>query len=260
MEKFDFIDYAVVDRVAEITMKRAPVNAINHDLIRDILDGYRKAREDDGVGAIILTSSFQNVFSAGMDLKMARTDSGLKLKEFLEVFYFDMHLAQYRFGKPTIAAVTGAAKAAGVTLAVSCDCIIASETAEFAYPEINVGVIPAMHFVHLPREIGRHRAFELLFTGDTISASEMFRMGVINRVVPPDRLMEEARILARKFAAKSPVIMKLARDSFMRANDIDYRRNIENVVETAAVIKETEDSREALDAFVEHRSPVYKGK
>jgi enoyl-CoA hydratase len=133
--------------------------------------------------------------------------------------------------------------------------IVASETASIAYPEIAVGVIPAMHFVHLPRQIGRHKAFELLFSGKAISAADAERHGLVNCVVPQAQVMAEARRLAQEFAAKSPLIMQLARDSFMRQNDFEYRRAIENVVETICNIIATEDAQEGLDAFNEKRPP-----
>jgi enoyl-CoA hydratase len=251
---FANLDYAVRDRVAEITMRRAPVNAINHALIEDINDAYRKAKADPGVRAVILTSAF-DVFSGGMDLAMIRGKRGLDLRRYLEKLYFEMHDLQYRMGKPTIAALPGPARAAGVTLAVSCDCLIASDTASLGYPEILVGVIPAMHFVHLPRQIGRHKAFELLFTGQPISATDACAMGLVNKVVPREQVMEEARALARDFAAKSPLVMQLARDSYMRANDFEYRRAIENAVETICNIIETDDAQEGLAAFNEKRKP-----
>ena len=252
---FTQLNYEVRDRVAEITMSRAPVNALNHALVEDINAAYRKAKADPGVRAVILTSAFDNVFSAGMDLAMIRGGTGMDLRRFLEKLYFEMHDLQYRLGKPTIAALTGPARAAGVTLAVSCDVIIAGETASLAYPEIDVGVIPAMHFVHLPRQIGRHKAFELLFSGRAITAAEAERRGLVNCVVPRDQVMTEARKLAQEFAAKSPVVMQLARDSFMRQNDFEYRRAIENVVETICNIIATDDAQEGLNAFNEKRPP-----
>jgi enoyl-CoA hydratase/carnithine racemase len=260
MSEFQFVDYNVVDRVAEITMNRPPVNAINYEMARNVIDAYYKARDDSGVGAVILTSALDNAFSAGLDLKMALTMTGRELRNFIEMFYYEMHEAQYRLGKPTIAAVNAAAKAAGVTWAVSCDMIIAGEDAQFGYPEINVGLIPAMHVVHLPRQIGRHNAAKMLFTGDSVSARDMWRLGMVNDIVPTDRVMTEARKLARSLSLKSPLAMKLIRDTFMRTNDLDYRRAMENVVETMCNLKDSEDSREALAAFVEHRDPVFKGK
>jgi enoyl-CoA hydratase/carnithine racemase len=190
-----------------------------------------------------------------MDLEMIRYGTGLDLRRYLEKLYFEMHDLQYRMGKPTIAALPGPARAAGVTLAVSCDVIVASETASIAYPEILVGVIPAMHFVHLPRQIGRHKAFELLFSGQPISAQEAYDRGLLNHLVPQGEVMTKARELAADFAAKSPLVMQLARDSFMRANDFEYRRAIENVVETICNIIELDDAKEGLNAFNEKRPP-----
>lgn len=254
------VKYEVRDRVAEITMNRAPVNAIDLDLARGVIDAYRRAREDDDVRAVILTSAMPKVFSAGVDLKIALEYDGQALRSFIEVFYYEMHEALYRLGKPVIAAVNGHARAAGVTWAVSCDIIVAAEEAEMGYPEIDVGLLPAMHLVHLPRQAGRHRAAELLFTGEAVPARTMMELGVVNHVVPRDRVMETARDLARRLAQKSPIAMKLLRDAFVRANDLDYRRAIEGVVETMCSLKDTEDSREALRAFVEKRAAVYRGR
>jgi enoyl-CoA hydratase/carnithine racemase len=249
------LDYVVSDRVAEITMRRAPVNAIDHALIDELLAAYAQAKADADVRAVILTSAFDKAFSAGMDLAMIKTGRGIDLRRFLEKLYFGMHDAQYRLGKPTIAALTGPARAAGVTLAVSCDMIVASTRASIGYPEIDVGLIPAMHFVHLPRQIGRHKAFELCFTGKPISAEEAERRGLVNYVVPPEEVLPKARALARDLASKSPAVMQLARDSFMRANDYEYRRSIESTVETICNIIELDDAKEGLAAFNEKRKP-----
>ena len=253
------VEYKVADGIAEIVMNRAPVNAINLQLAREVIDAYVRARHDAAVRAVILTSALPTVFSAGLDLKLASTFDGAALRAFIEVFYYEMHEALYRLGKPVIAAVNGHARAAGVTWAVSCDMIIAAEEAEMGYPEINVGLLPAMHLVHLPRVAGRHRAAQLLFTGDIVSAREMKELGVVNEVVPRAQVLPRARALAKRLAAKSPVAMKLLRDAFVRANDLDYRRAMESVVETMCSLKDTQDSKEALRAFVEKRAPRYGG-
>jgi enoyl-CoA hydratase/carnithine racemase len=256
----ELVRYEVRDGVAEITMDRAPVNAISLALARGVIDAYRRAREDDTARAVILTSALPTVFSAGLDLKIALEYDGQALRRFIEVFYYEMHEALYRLGKPVIAAVNGHARAAGVTWAVSCDMIVAAEEAEMGYPEIDVGLLPAMHLVHLPRVAGRHRAAELLFTGDIVPARTMQELGVVNHVVPREQVMDTARALARRLAAKSPVAMKLLRDAFVRANDLDYRRAMEGVVETMCSLKDTADSREALRAFVEKREPRFDGR
>lgn len=255
-----YVDYRVIEGVAEITMNRAPVNAIDHQLTREVIDAYHRARKDDTARAVILTSALPTVFSAGVDLKLALEFDGQALRSFIEVFYYEMHEALYRLGKPAIAAVNGHARAAGVTWAVSCDIIIAAEEAQMGYPEIDVGLLPAMHLVHLPKQAGRHRAAELLFTGDIVSAAELHALGVVNHVVPREQVMPTARALARRLAKKSPIAMKLLRDAFVRANDLDYRRSMESVVETMCGLKDSADSREALLAFVEKREPCYTGK
>ncbi len=254
------VDYRVIENVAEITMNRAPVNAIDHQLTREVIDAYHRARKDETARAVILTSALPTVFSAGVDLKLALEFDGQALRSFIEVFYYEMHEALYRLGKPVIAAVNGHARAAGVTWAVSCDMIVAAEEAQMGYPEIDVGLLPAMHLVHLPKQAGRHRAAELLFTGDIVSAAEMHRLGVVNHVVPRAEVMPTARALARRLAKKSPIAMKLLRDAFVRANDLDYRRSMESVVETMCGLKDSADSREALRAFVEKRPPAYTGR
>jgi enoyl-CoA hydratase/carnithine racemase len=256
----DFVEYRVIEGVAEIVMNRPPVNAINLQLAREVIDGYHRARHDEAARAVILASALDGVFSAGLDLKLAVGLDGRALRRFIEVFYYEMHEALYRLGKPIIAAVTGHAKAAGVTWAVSCDIIIAAEDAQMGYPEINVGLLPAMHLVHLPRQAGRHRAAELLFTGDSVSAAEMQRLGVVNAVVPRPEVLPRARELARRLAAKSPLAMRFLRDAFVRANDLDYRRAMEGVVETMCLLRDSADSQEALRAFVEKRPPVFTGR
>lgn len=254
---FETLEYDVTDRTAWITMSRAPVNAINDELASEINAAYRRAAEDDRVRSIVLTSAFDRAFSGGMDLKKMDGASGQDLREFLETLYFEMHRIQYTIDKPTIAALTGPARAAGVTLAVSCDVIVASETADIAYPEIDVGLIPAMHFVHLPRQIGRHRAFELLFSGESVSATEAEEMGLVNRVVPRNEVESAARDLATTFNQKPPTTMALGRQAFMRAQDHEYRRNIENVVETICNIMDRADAKEGIEAYVEGRDPEW---
>ena len=144
-----------------------------------------------------------------------------------------------------------------MTLSITSDVILAADDIDLGYPEINIGVIPAIHYVHLPQQIGRNRAFELLFGGQPIAATEAAALGIINHVVPRDQLLERAREMGELFAQKSPAIMALGRQSFMRANDLDYRRNVENQIETLCNVFETADSREALAAFLEKRAPKF---
>ena len=249
------LDYSVRDRVAVIAMNRAPVNAIDHPMIDAIHAAYRRAEADAGVRAIILTSALPGIFCGGMDLKMAASGSALDMRAFLMKFYIETMNIQYEMTKPTIVAVNGPARGAGMTLGITSDMIYAADDIDLGYPEIDVGVIPAIHYVHLPRQISRHKAFELLFSGKPIPAAEAASLGIINHAVPRAELMDRAFAMAQEFAAKSPVVMALGRRSFMRANDMDYRRNVENQIETLCNIFSTPDGLEGLRAFVEKRAP-----
>ena len=255
----EFIRYAVRDRVAEIMLDRPPVNAISLQLVDELLEALRAAQADPEVRAVILGSAHK-VFCAGLDLDLVRGRRGVEVKPFLERLYFALNDLQYRLGKPSIAAVDGAARAGGMTLAISCDMIVAGDKATFGYPEIDVGLIPALHFVQLPRLVGKHRAFGPLFLGEPFDAATAFRMGLLSEVAPAGTALDRARAIAQKLAAKSPIVMKLGRDAFMRAVDADYRRSVENAAETFAVVAGTEDCQEGLAAFAEKRPPRYTGR
>jgi enoyl-CoA hydratase/carnithine racemase len=251
------VDYAVADRIATIAMNRPPVNAIDHPMIDAIHARLREADADENVRAIIITSALPGMFCGGMDLRMVAAGDAMDLRRFVYKFYIDTMNIQYALSKPTIVAVNGPARGAGMTLSITSDVILAADDIDLGYPEINIGVIPAIHYVHLPQQIGRNRAFELLFGGQPIAATEAAALGIINHVVPRDQLLERAREMGELFAQKSPAIMALGRQSFMRANDLDYRRNVENQIETLCNVFETADSREALAAFLEKRAPKF---
>lgn len=253
------VRYTVSDEVAELMLDRPPVNALSMPLIDALLAALQKARDDDTVRAVIVGSAHK-VFCAGLDLDLVRGKPAIQTKAFLERLYFALNDLQYRMGKPTIAAIDGAARAGGMTIAISCDMIIAGDGSTFGYPEIDVGLIPALHFVQLPRLVGKHQAFAPLFLGEPFDAATAFRMGLVSEVVPKGTALDRARQIARRLAAKSPIVMKIARDAFMRAFDADYRRAIENAAESFALVASTEDCQEGLNAFVEKRTPNYRGR
>ena len=253
------VDYTVSDSIANIAMQRAPVNAIDHPMIEDIHGAMRRADQDPQVRVLLLTSALEGMFCGGMDLKMVARGDALDLRNFVYKFYMETMDIVYRLTKPIIAVVNGPARGAGMTLAINCDMTVAADDIDLGYPEIDVGVIPAIHYAHLPRQISRNKAFELLFCGTPIAAHEAAQLGIINYAVPRAALMDKALELARVLAAKSPTIMALGRTSFMRANDLDYRRNVENQIETLCNVFSTDDGREGLNAFVEKRKPRWSG-
>ena len=255
----DLVRYSVADQIAEITLDRAPVNALSIPLIDALLAALAKARDDAAVRAVIIHSAHK-VFCAGLDLDIISGKPAIEVKAFLERLYFALNDTQYRIGKPTIAAIDGAVRAGGMTIAISCDMMIAGDASTFGYPEIDVGLIPAIHFVQLSRLVGKHQAFGPLFLGEPFDAATAFRMGLLSEVVPKGTALDRAREIARKLAAKSPVVMKIGRDAFMRAVDADFRRSVENAAESFVVVASTEDCQEGLTAFVEKRAPNYKGR
>jgi enoyl-CoA hydratase len=251
----DAVRYAVDRRIAHIVLDRPPVNALSLDMIGAVIAALRQAAADDAVRAVVLASASARHFCAGLDLAVLLGKSRQQVFEFVHALYVELHEAQFDLGKPSIAAVGGAARGGGMTMAISCDVIVAGQQATFGYPEINIGVLPAIHFAHLPRIAGRHRAFELLFGGRTFSAQEAYELGLASKVVPQSELDAAAHALAADFAAKSPAAMRAARAAFMRQND--YRRSIADAVEDFCDVVTTDAAQEGIRAFLEKRAPKW---
>lgn len=254
------IEYSVAEGIAEIRLNRPPVNALSLELVEGVIAALRMAAADEAVRVVILRSAQDKVFCAGLDLDLVHGRSGVEFRRFLERLYMELYDVQYRLGKPSIAAVEGAARAGGMTMALSCDMVIAGAKATFGYPEIDVGIVPALHFVHLPRVAGRYRAFEPLFTGESFGVEMAQELGLLTRAVEAGEALNAARTLAAKLATKSPLTLRLGREAFMRANDLDYRRGFEQMAETLALVVGTEDAQEGLGAFLEKRPPRWRGR
>lgn len=250
----DHLRYACTDAIARITLDRGPVNALSLAFIQDIVAAFRHAARDGAARAVILESAVPGRFSAGLDLDILLGKPAAEIRKFLTALYTDLFDAQYALGKPSIAAVSGTTRGGGMTLAISCDVIVSSESATFGYPEIDVGLLPAIHFAHLPKIIGRHRAFELLFSGRAFSPAEARELGLVSHIYPDGELNDAATALAATFAAKSATALRLGRAAFMRQNDFDYRRAIANAVEDFCNIATTPDAQEGLRAFIEKRA------
>jgi len=257
---FNTIIYQKKDFLAKIILNRPEQrNAINKELANELNAALRMAGQDDDVRVIMVTGA-GSAFCAGIDLKVFSQMNSLEFREFFETFYWEMTDIHYTLTKPTIAVLNGHSLAAGNSIAFSCDMVIASENARIGYPEVNVGLMPALHLVMLPRLVGRHKAFELTFTGELISATEAARMGLINRVVPHERLEEEATELAKRLASKSPLVIKYNKQAFYRSLDVEFRKAIADVADVLCVLFNSEDSKEGMRAFAEKRPPQWKGK
>ncbi|MCW5262100.1 enoyl-CoA hydratase/isomerase family protein [Verminephrobacter eiseniae] len=251
------VRYQVHAAVAEITLEHPPVNALTEEMVGQLLDALQRAAADAGVRAVVLASAVPRRFCAGLDLQALNAAPPEKIHALLDKLYTALCDAQFRLGKPSIAAVAGAARGGGMTLAISCDMLVAGRSATFGYPEIDVGLLPAIHFTHLPRIVGRHRAFDLLFTGRSFGAAEAMGLGIVSRVVDDDLVLQEARSIAQRLAGKAPSAMRIGRMAFLRAIDNDTRRGVAAAVETFCAIATSGDGREGVAAFCEKRQPVW---
>ncbi len=197
MSNEERITYETREDIAYLSMNRPPVNAIDQAMVHAMHDALRKAGDDSAVRAIVIASALDGIFCGGMDLRMANAATVLEIHEYLYDFYIGTLDIQYSLTKPTIASINGPARGAGMTVAITCDVALAADDIDLAYPEIDVGQIPAIHYVHLPRQISRNKAFELLFGGKPISATEAHDLGLINQLAPRDQLASATHAMAR---------------------------------------------------------------
>ncbi|MGA3683019.1 enoyl-CoA hydratase/isomerase family protein [Pseudomonas graminis] len=243
------VRYEVNGNIAEIYLDRHPVNALHEVMLNELLHALHKAAVDIDIRAVIIASAIPGRFCAGLDLVTLQSTGPEQLHDLLEKLYIKMFDAHIALGKPSIAAVGGAVRGGGMTVAVGCDMIVAGLSATFGYPEIDKGLLPAIHYAHLPRIIGRHRAFDLLFTGRTFGIDEALELGLINRAVPDTDILEEARKLASTFASKPALAVRRGRAAFMSAIDGDYRRTVASAVEHFCNTAATEEARELIGRF-----------
>ncbi len=257
MKDYTYIKYDVLDGVANIVLNRPPLNVLNQQTIKEIISALGVANEDEDAFVVLVSSEGDRAFSAGVDVSEHLPD---KVNETLKYFHKMFHiLADMR--KPTIAVVDGVALGGGCELAIACDLVVASEKAKFGQPEIKVGALATVATALLPKLIGRKQALKLLFTGDTISATEAKELGLVNTVVPPENLDETVDQLVNKLRKRSTIVLQLLRRAIYRGIDLDFKAALDGVTDIYLneLIK-TEDAVEGLKAFLEKRKPEWSGK
>jgi enoyl-CoA hydratase len=261
--QFERLLYEKKDHVAWITMNRPEVRNAQDPLMRqELLRAMELGRDDDDVYLMVITGAGDN-FCAGGDISgfpqnpvefMEKIGQQIKGKK------RPIELAR-EIPKPVIAMVRGLALGAGTELSMACDIIIASEDARFGQPEIRAGLIPGGGGTQvLPRLVGEKKAKELVFTGNMISAEEALRIGLVNKVVPKEKLRESVEELAATLAQRSPIILKFAKMAINKALETTLSVGLAYESDLCALCFGTEDLKEGAKAFLEKRPPVFKGK
>lgn len=247
------------DKIAMITFNRPEVrNAINPQMRMELLKAVTELEEDTEVRAVILTGGTK-IFAAGADIAAMVNSTAMDM--FGPAALWDVTFKMEESKKPYIAAIAGFCLGGGCELALACDIRIAAESAQMGQPEINIGIIPGGGgTVRLTRLVGMGKACELVLTGKPIPASEALAIGLVNKVVPEDKLMEEAISMAKSIIRHSPVAVGLAKYALKNAAEADLKtgKSIERACFSLAF--SSEDQKEGMRAFLEKRKPAYKGK
>lgn len=254
-------EFVVTERdgaVGIVTINRPrQLNALSSAVLTELADALEAHDRDDEVRAIILTGGTE-VFAAGADLKELRGQTPAAMLTSDRVSLFDRVRG---ISKPVIAAVSGYALGGGCEVAMLCDMIIASETARFGQPEINVGLMPgAGGTQRLARTIGKAKAMEMVLVGAPIDAQTAERLGLVNRVVPVAELLATAKTLAQQIASRPPLSVRLTKQAVLKAFELPLSEAVDYERKLFYLLFATEDAQEGISAFLEKRPPSFQGR
>ncbi len=260
MKVYETILYELTGNIAWITLNRPEMrNAMNSQMRSELSLALEQARDDASVYMIAITGMGDKAFCAGADISQF---PNLQAHDQINRHGQPHPLLLIRgIPKPVIAMVNGLALGGGCELVLACDIAIASEKAQFGLPEVRVGVIPGGGGTQiLPRLVGEKRAKEMIFSGRIISASEAYNIGLINQVVPPDKLRETTDKFIAELLKRSPVILKLAKLAINRSSETTLTSGLASERDLFALCFGTEDQKEGAKAFLEKREAKYKGR
>jgi len=255
----DFVRVEVSDHIAVVTLDSPPVNAQSVQMIEELTLVMDQIGERPDIRVAVLTGAGK-IFSAGADIKDRQRiatsqggQAGAHSRLARETYYSVMECV-----KPVVCAINGPALGAGLALAASCDILVASETACLGLPEIDVGLMGGGR--HAMRLFGHSRLRRMMLTGYRVQGPELYRLGIVEACVPPERLMDEAMDIARTIAAKSPASARLAKQSLNAIEDMTLRDGYRYEQMMTAQLTKTDDSKEAMRAFVEKRKPNFTSR
>ncbi len=245
------------DHVALISLNRPEaLNALNSTLLGELADALAAADRNDKVRCIVITGS-DKAFAAGADIKEMAEKGAIDM--FSADFFSAETEALLRVRKPIIAAVAGYALGGGCELAMMCDFIIAADTAKFGQPEINMGILAGIGGTQrLPRLVGRSKAMDMHLTGRNMHADEAERAGLVSRVVPAKKLIEEAMAAAAKIAEKSQISVKAVKESVNRSEETSLREGLLFERRVFNMMFASDDQSEGMSAFLEKRQPQFR--
>ncbi len=248
-------------RTVVLTLNRPEaMNAINREVREALVESFLRFRDDDDARTLILTGAGDRAFSAGADLK-EMSQSLPEPAQRLDRSTLVLTVRGIGLWKPVIAAVNGFCLAGGLELALSCDILMASDTASFAFTEVTRGITPGDGGTQLlPRIVPVGMALEMMFSGGRIDAAEAYRIGLVNRVVPQAELMTEAMALAERINESAPIAVRLVKESAWRGLDLPLAEGLRLESLFSGLVHTTEDAKEGPKAFAEKRPPVYKGR
>ncbi|MFY9615632.1 MAG: enoyl-CoA hydratase-related protein [Candidatus Dormiibacterota bacterium] len=246
---------------ATITLNRPDQrNPLGGGMLVDLLAAFRWAKDEPEVRVVVLTGAGDKAFCAGADLSSFNPEEGEVERHLGRHLFVDLFVLMTELGKPIVGRINGHALAGGLGLAASCDILVAANNATFGTPEVNVGVWAMMIQAVLLRNLPRKKLLEMLLLGERFDAEEAQRIGLVNRVVPYAELDAAVDEITQKLEKKSPIIMRLGRDSFYRTQDMEFRAALEYLQAQLALVTLTEDTKEGVMAFFEKREPEFKGK
>jgi enoyl-CoA hydratase len=258
MPEFILVNPQIAPYVGHIQLNRPKeLNALNLELMLEIKQALIDFDQDDNIRAIVISGN-ERAFAAGADIKQM---AGRNAIDMLKIDQFTTWDSIRKTKKPIIAAVSGFALGGGCELAMICDMIIASETAQFGQPEISIGVMPgAGGTQRLTRIVGKAKAMEMVLTGQFISAEEAKAYGLVNKIVPVEFYLSEAVKLASTIAEKSPIAVQMAKESVLKAYEMPLQEALFFERKNFYMLFATEDQKEGMQAFIEKRKATFKGQ
>jgi enoyl-CoA hydratase len=258
---YEVVKYEVAEGVATVTLSNPEKrNMLSGQMLVELVDAMKTARDSDDVRAVVLTGAGDKVFCAGADLGGFAADVPLVAKHFATDLFLEFFRLMPRLGKPSLCAANGHVLAGGMGLALSCDLLIAREGATFGTPEINVGAFPYMIMAIIYRNVPRKKVNEMMLLGERLSAEEAVEYGLANKVVPAGEFDAAVSDWATKLASKSPVLMRLGHDAIYRQQDMAVDDALDYLRSQLSLTFSTEDIVEGVSAFFEKREPEWKGR